>query len=268
MWSILDTGSGDGFYNMAVDEALLLSVQEGTRGPTLRFYRWYPPALSLGYFQKAAEVVNFPQLKAQGITLVRRLTGGRTVLHQEELTYSLILPEDMEGMPAGVIPSYAYLSQGILQGLLGLGLPVTQKEGRDTLADSSNACFEIPSWYEIQLGKKKMVGSAQIRKKGVLLQHGSIPLTLDPYLLFSLLAFPSEEERERHRTFFEKKATAINQELAEPVTYQQVQAALLAGWQETLSFQGRGDEITETERERVLDLKRNKYATREWNLYF
>lgn len=266
MWSILDTGSGDGYMNMAVDEALLLAVQDRSRGPTIRFYRWHPPAISLGYFQEAADVVDASSLKEEGVTLVRRLTGGRAVLHQDEITYSMVLPEDWEGIPAGVIESYACLSQGILQGLRSLGLPVKQKEGRDVVKDLSSACFQVPSWYEIQLGAKKIAGSAQTRKKGVLLQHGSIPLTLDVDRLFSLLTFKDEGEKMRHQAAFLKKATAINQELKQPVSYEEVRGALLQGWKETLSFQGQWETLRLAEREQAEDLRRNKYGTNRWNL--
>lgn len=262
-WSILDTGSRDGFMNMAIDEALLLSVKEGRRGPTIRFYQWQPPAISLGYFQSAQKEVNLSHLEEKGITLVRRLTGGRTVLHQYELTYSIILPESMEGIPQGIISSYALLSQGILEGLQSLGLSVVQKKGVGK--GYSSACFDAPSWYEIQLGTKKIAGSAQIRRGGVLLQHGSIPFQLDTYLLFYLLHFSSTREREKKREIFEKKATAINQELTEEVSYEELRSALLLGWEKSLSFQGIWGDLSSEELVQSEELKEEKYRSSQWN---
>lgn len=265
MWSILDTGYRDGYMNMAIDEALLISVKEKRRGPTLRFYGWDPPAISLGYFQSALEEVECDQLERLGVHMVRRLTGGRLVLHQYELTYTLILPESLEWIPKGVVPSYALLSRGILQGLESLGLTVVQKEGR-VEKGLSTACFNTPSWYEIQVGVKKIAGSAQVRKGGVLLQHGSIPLKLDANLLFSLIKCDGERERERQREIFLKNATAINHERTHGVTYEEVRSALLKGWQETLSFQGEWGELTDLEIDMSERLKREKYSTEEWNL--
>lgn len=265
MWSILDTGYRDGYMNMAIDEALLFSVKEKRRGPTLRFYGWDPPAISLGFFQSALEEVEVSRLEELGVHMVRRMTGGRLVLHQYELTYTLIIPESLEGIPKGVVPSYALLSKGILQGLKSLGLEVVQKEGR-VEKGLSTACFNTPSWYEIQVGVKKIAGSAQVRKEGILLQHGSIPLRLDTDLLFSLIQCDGEKGREREKKRFLRHATAINQELAHEVTYEEVRSALLKGWQETLSFQGEWDELTPEEIEAAERLKREKYSTKEWNL--
>jgi lipoyl(octanoyl) transferase len=174
-WRLLVDAPAAGSWNMAVDEVLLEGVVAGTAAPTLRFYRWAPPCLSLGYFQ-AFDVVDLDGCRALGVDIVRRTTGGRAILHDRELTYSVVLPALMMGHDGGVLASYYRLSLALQEGLRRLGV-------RATLAPQSAAtgspahgpvCFDRPSAHEILLDGRKLVGSAQVRRGGALLQHGSI----------------------------------------------------------------------------------------------
>ncbi len=170
IWTLIDSGKMNGFYNMAYDLALLSNVRDT---PILRFYEWDPPALSIGRFQSTKDV-NFSYLKDHDFDVVRRPSGGRAVLHYDELTYSIVLPESMASK--SVMETYLFISQAIVEGLKSVGLrcEISQDKKENYLRFS--ACFAVSSIYEIVVNGKKLVGSAQVRKNGKILQHGSIPL--------------------------------------------------------------------------------------------
>ena len=173
-WRLLIDPPTSGAWNMAVDETLLEGVASG-RGPsTLRFYTWSPACLSLGYFQ-SFDVVDVDGCRARSVDIVRRPTGGRAILHDSELTYSVTLPASVLGHDAGIVPSYHRLSLALQAGLRDLGVPATLAPATAPQgAEHGPVCFDRPSAHEILLGGRKLVGSAQVRRGGALLQHGSI----------------------------------------------------------------------------------------------
>ncbi len=174
-WRLLVDAPATGAWNMAVDEILLEGVAGGTTGPTLRFYQWTPACLSLGYFQ-SVDVVDVDGCRARGVDVVRRPTGGRAILHDRELTYSIALPASLLGHDGGVLPSYYRLSLALQDGLRRLGAPATlasESAGSGPPAHGP-VCFDRPSAHEILLQGRKLVGSAQMRRGGGILQHGSI----------------------------------------------------------------------------------------------
>jgi lipoate-protein ligase A len=174
-WRLLLDPPASGAWNMAVDEVLLDGVAAGSAPPTLRFYQWAPPCLSLGYFQPF-EVVDVEGCRALGVDLVRRPTGGRAILHDRELTYSVAMPARMLGDDGGVLPSYHRLSQALEAGLNRLGVPVVLAPESAAQAAPAHGpvCFDRPSAHEILLDGRKLVGSAQVRRATAILQHGSI----------------------------------------------------------------------------------------------
>jgi lipoate-protein ligase A len=174
-WRLLVDAPAGGAWNMAVDEVLLDGVAAGEAPPTLRFYQWTPPCLSLGYFQ-AIDVVDFEGCRALGVEVVRRPTGGRAILHDRELTYSVALPAAALGHDGGVLPSYYRLSLALRDGLRRLGVPATlaPESAASGTAEHGPVCFDRPSAHEILLQGRKLVGSAQMRRGCGLLQHGSI----------------------------------------------------------------------------------------------
>src|SRR5205085_12426413 len=201
-WRLLLSPAADGPFNMAVDEAILLAVAERASPPTLRFFDWTPPCLSLGYSQPAAEV-NRARLAQFGYDLVRRPTGGRAILHTDELTYSIVAPMDEPRVRGGVMESYQKLSAGLMRGLVILGLNVRADKQHDPAAAGAAkgpVCFEVPSNYEITAGAagqtRKLLGSAQVRKRGVVLQHGTLPLYGDIGRICDALVFDTGQERE------------------------------------------------------------------------
>src|SRR3984893_13338742 len=174
-WRLLLDPPAAGGWNMAVDEVLLDGVAEGSAPPTLRFYEWAPPCLSLGYFQPF-EVVDVDGCRSLGVDVVRRPTGGRAILHDRELTYSVALPASELGHDGGVLPSYYRISLALQAGLPRLGAPATlaPESAACSLAVHGPVCFDRPSAHEILLHGRKLVGSAQMRRGGGILQHGSI----------------------------------------------------------------------------------------------
>lgn len=191
-WRLLLDGEATGAWNMAVDEVLLDGVVAGAT-PTLRFYQWTPACLSLGYFQPF-DVVNLDACRALGIDIVRRPTGGRAILHDRELTYSVALPASVLGSDGGVLPSYYRLSLALQEGLRRLGVPATlaPESAPCGSLEHGPVCFDRPSAHEILLEGRKLVGSAQMRRTGALLQHGSILIEPRMAALMACLRSPDD----------------------------------------------------------------------------
>ncbi|GIP37922.1 octanoyltransferase LipM [Paenibacillus sp. J31TS4] len=273
-WRFIRSGSGSPADNMAIDEAILIAHSEGRVGPTLRFYGWEPAAVSIGYFQKGSDVKT-EEIGRQGLGFVRRPTGGRAVLHDSELTYSMIVNEEYPGLPKRVTEAYRVLSQGLLNGFLNLGLDAhmvnlaSEEEKAKYDAMGSAACFDSPSWYELVVEGRKVAGSAQMRQRGVVLQHGSILLDLDIPRLFSLLTFRTDALRARLEESFSRKAVAINELLQATgrpsVGLAQVEEAFARGIEEGMGIRLVEEELTPYERELAATLAEEKYATDAWN---
>jgi len=265
-WRLIDSALADGATNMATDETLQLSCRDGQSPPVLRFYGWAPPTLSLGFFQKAEKEVDLEEVNRQNIHLVRRPTGGRAVLHHQELTYSLIVPEDHPLMPRTVTDSYRVISSGLLEGFRLLGIPA-QLSGETTIRARdfrSSACFEAPSSYELVVGGKKIVGSAQVRKDGILLQHGSIMLDLDTAMLIRLLRIRDSRTAGRMQQMLHEKATSIREVTGNVPGYQELTDAFTRGFSKALRVNFQPAELTEQELETVNLLRRDKYAHPSW----
>lgn len=275
-WRFIQSGACSPAENMAIDEAILLAHSEGKVPPTLRFYGWEPATLSIGYFQKAEEEVDFAALQEHHIGFVRRPTGGRAVLHDMELTYSVIVSEDYPGMPRSVTEAYRVISEGLLHGFRQLGLDAQMvdlsatADGAQYAEAGSAACFDSPSWYELVVEGRKVAGSAQTRQKGVVLQHGSILIDMDIELLFQLLRFPSERVRQRLQASFASKAVTINDLLRsaqlEEVSLADVEVAFERGFATGMGIELVASELTAYEQEWVERLVREKYDHPDWNL--
>lgn len=271
VWRFIDSGAGSASFNMALDEALLDWNSEGKIPPVIRFYGWNPATLSIGYFQKIDKEIDMEQVKTHGLGFVRRPTGGRGVLHEHELTYSVIVSEEHPNMPKTVTEAYRVISEGILKGFHHLGMdayfavPRTAEE-RDSLKNPRSAvCFDAPSWYELVVEGRKVAGSAQTRQKGVILQHGSILLDLDEDKLFSLFKYPSDRVKERMQKAFKSKAVAINEISKERITLEQAKEAFKKGFAEGLNIELEPYELTAEELEYVNKIAKERYEQDEWN---
>jgi len=257
-WRLIRSPAADGATNMAVDEAILRAVAAGDVPPTLRLYAWDPPCLSLGRGQPV-EDVDRGAVAAAGYGLVRRPTGGRAILHIDELTYSIAAPEGEERVAGGVVESYRRLSQGLMRGLALLGVRgVVAEERLKNRGAEGPVCFEVPSDYEITVGGKKLVGSAQMRARGAVLQHGAVPLTGDIARICPLLRGHPDPEGVRAR------ATTVERALSRPVSWEEAAEALIEGFAEALDLRLDPGDLTEEEQVAARALLAEKYGTAEW----
>lgn len=265
-WRLLLDGHHPGAYNMAVDEAIMREAGRGEAPPTIRFYGWVPAAVSLGYFQDFAKVVNTEACQRLGVEWVRRPTGGRAVLHDQEVTYAFIVRDDDPILPKGVIPSYRVISRGIVEGLAGMGVPVEVAEEPEKGGALSAACFDAPSWYELTVQGRKLVGSAQVRRHGAVLQHGSVLLDLDPEKLTAVLTPPGQEHRAAAMArYLAGRAISIREALGREAGFEEVSRALADGWAKALDLQLTAGGLTPREEELARELTETRYATPGWN---
>lgn len=263
LWRLIVDGEADGPTNMAIDEAVLTAVVEGASRPTLRFYGWSPPCLSLGRGQPLADA-DQARCRAAGVDVVRRPTGGQAILHTDELTYSVALRQDDPRAGGGVLESYRRLSEGLLAGLRRLGVEAVQSlPTKEPPAESRPVCFEVPSDYEITFGGRKLVGSAQWRSRGGVLQHGALPLHGDPTRIVEYLAF-SNAEREVRRHRLRGRAVTLEEVLGRALPFSAVAHALACGLAETLNLSLEPGELTDYERALAADLRRGRYANPDW----
>lgn len=231
-WRLLDSDPNIGAYNMAIDEELLARAQAGETTPMLRLYTWHPPAVSIGRFQKLATAVDAGACRRQGIDIIRRVTGGRAVLHNRELTYSIIARTDDPVFPRNVHGTYKIIAAGLLQGLRNLGIPAEMVSRSDRNAilvkkDTKDAaCFSSPSWHEILVHDRKIIGSAQRRLTGAFLQHGSILLDHDPVLEAKVIPGGCAHD----------VVTSITRELGRDVHLAEVKQAFVKGFSEALGI--------------------------------
>ncbi|KLU64958.1 octanoyltransferase LipM [Desulfosporosinus acididurans] len=266
LWRYLPYAAASGAENMAIDEALLLMMVQATDPqPVLRFYGWNPAALSLGYAQSYEREVDERACQAEGIDIVRRPTGGRAVLHQYELTYSVIAPEKDPNVSGTVTESYLKISKALLSGFQALGIPAEMSVGGVAKETTTAACFDAPSWYELVVNGRKLVGSAQMRKEGMLLQHGSILLHFDADLLFRLLKFPNAELRERLLQRFKKKACALDEIWPQPIGREELEREICRGFCRVMEIDLIQSQLTDTERYLMQEILRSKYRSDTWN---
>lgn len=269
-WRFIDFAYHTPGFNMALDEALLEWHSKGLIPPTIRFYGWNPAALSLGYFQKVNEEINLDKVQEHQLGLVRRLTGGRAVLHDQELTYSVIVSEDHPLMPKTVSEAYRVISQGLLEGFKELGLdayfaiPQTEEERAKLKNPRSAICFDAPSWYELVVEGKKIAGSAQTRQRGVILQHGSILIDLDEDKLFDLFLYPNERIKERLQKSFTNKAVTINSITKDKVDIEIARNAFKRGFEKGLNIELEPYKLSEAENKYIEDLAKIRYESDAW----
>jgi len=278
-WRLIKDSYHTGFVNMAIDEAIMIAHREGLVPPTIRFYQWSPPAVSLGYFQNLEEEIDVDVCKNMAIDIVRRPTGGKAVLHDKELTYSFVIRESHPLVNDSILETYKKFSGGMIRGLSYLGIeaelvPLREKLKNETLlnkeekseirySDIKSICFSVPSQYEVQVGGKKIVGSAQVRKREIVLQHGSLLIELEKDKLFSVFNFPSAQIRERLKTRF--NATSLEDILKRKINFSELSEILPRGFEEEFGVRLVEGKLTEQEEKISKELLENKYSTYEWN---
>ncbi|HZW83257.1 MAG TPA: lipoate--protein ligase family protein [Candidatus Deferrimicrobium sp.] len=263
-WRLIHSGYTSGARNMAIDEAITVAVGEGSVPPTIRFYGWNPPCLSLGYAQKAGEV-EWEVCRQYGVDVVRRPTGGRAILHDQEVTYSLTAPEEDPLVSGSILESYLKISRGLLAGMEKIGIKAEIVSHKDLSGLGTGACFDSPSFYELVVQGRKAVGSAQTRKNGTVLQHGSIIRELDVEQLFAVLHFPKSEIRARMKEAFKNKACSLQEVAGRSLTDQEIIQAMGQGFAEGLGIDLVTGSLSKRELELAEELELNKYNSVEWN---
>ncbi|MEO5951304.1 MAG: biotin/lipoate A/B protein ligase family protein [Chloroflexia bacterium] len=285
-WRVLADTNLPGAYSMALDDVILESVIAGGLA-TVRFYTWQPATLSLGVNQPLREI-DRDEVARRGFGLVRRLTGGRAVLHQHELTYSVIARENDPRVSGGVIESYRKISAALVDGLRSLGVDATLAEPSKAMframAESRRAaeglddademsvgtaahgavCFDASSAYEVTVGKLKLVGSAQARRGGALLQHGSILLDVDWDAWVSVFAYASAAGKERAYGKLPTRMTSLRQELGRVITKEEVQTVLIPSFERILNVSLNPGKLSVDEKAEALRLAKDKYSSEKW----
>ena len=243
-WRIVGLETHDAYFNMAIDEVLLERVSEKLSPPTIRFYRWSPSAVSIGRFQSMEEEVNVERCRETGVDYVRRITGGGAVYHDNggEITYSLVAPE--AEFPSGIRESYKDICRSIISGLALLGIKTEFMPVNDIVANG-----------------KKISGNAQTRRKGVLLQHGTILYSLDIKRMFSLLNVSKEKISDKMIKNVEERVTSVS--AFGNFSLNDLYGALLEGFTEGREYDfgmWSREEIEAAEKLRI-----GVYGTRKWN---
>ena len=253
-WRLILDGKRRPGLNMALDEAILHSIADGRVPPTIRLYDWESPSISLGFFQKLDRArIDLAYCREQGIEIVRRPTGGRAVLHGHDVTFSISLgEEDLPHASRSIQGSHAWLMSGIAAGLNLLGIeaeigPHSEVSERFASAD----CFAHVAECDIRAGREKIAGAAQLRKSGAILEQGSVPFT--------------SPEVPCERIFMNSHAPVPPERvLSSGVTREQVEQALVRGFEHVLGISLVHGAFTSDEIETALGLERMKYASPEW----
>jgi len=244
---LLETGFADAYFNMGLDEAILESVSSNESLPTLRMYGWNPRAISLGYFQGAAQELDLDACRRKGVAIVRRITGGGAVFHDKELTYSFALPESHPLARASILESYEIICSALVQGFSFLGLRT-----------------EFAPINDILLQGRKISGNAQTRKHSCILQHGTILLDVNVEEMFSLLLVPKEKSAGKLIADIKQRVSSLLHALGREVGFEETSEAMIRGFTEALDLDLIHEKPTNAELARAEILAREKFSTDAW----
>jgi lipoate-protein ligase A len=242
---------------MAVDEYLFRTLPDAPR-TVVRFYRWERPTASLGYGQDASKVMDLDFYRANDVDTVRRITGGKLVLHHDEVTYS-VCSSDVQTFTPTLGGSYKLISRGLMRGLEKMGLrPSLAEKAPPFYARGTMPCFSHPAQDEVELDGRKIIGSAQKRTGPKFLQHGSIPLASDESLLKAVSLRKGDPEKIR--------MTSLSEALGRPVSFEWAVDLLTAGLSEFFGIILEPLVLTDEDFAAITRLENLKYATEAWTL--
>ena len=247
-WRLLKTDFNTASTNMAIDRAVLVANSKSKVPPTVRFYGWKPPAISIGYFQSLKEEVDLDNCKRFGVDYVRRITGGGAVFHEDEMTYSIIIPESNPEIPKNIMDSYGRICGAIMKGLKHLGIESRYAPINDIITDG-----------------KKISGSAQTRKARTVLQHGTVLIDVDVDKMFSLLRVPNEKIKDKLIADVKQRVTSIKHVLGEEIPFKEVTGAMKAGFEEEFHVELVEGMLTKEEIALARKFEKECFSTREWN---
>ncbi len=243
-WKVIPLEVHDAYMNMGIDETLLESMIEGKIGPVMRFYEWKPSAVSIGTFQSMEKEVNIERCDELGVDYVRRITGGGAVYHDflGEITYSVIAPLGI--FPNGIRESYRFICDWVISGLGEMGIPA-----------------QFAPINDITVEGKKISGNAQTRKRGVLLQHGTVLYDIDFKSMFSVLNVSKEKLSDKQIKAAEERVTSVSRHSSKGI--EDLYEALLEGFTKGKEF--KMGVLSDSELERAKETAKKVYSTREWN---
>ncbi|NIM59431.1 MAG: hypothetical protein GTO16_10890 [Candidatus Aminicenantes bacterium] len=252
---IVDKKPLSGSLNMAVDDFLFQSLSDEPQ-TFLRFYRWERPTVSLGYSQNIRKVVDVDYCQSQGIDIVRRITGGKLVLHHKEVTYSLC-SSDKEAFTSTLADSYRLISQALMRGFEKMGLKSYLADAPpETYVKGNLPCFSYPARNEIEVEGKKIVGSAQKRAGHKFIQHGSIPLEKDEGYLGPVSFLKKEESKGR--------MISLSQALGEKASFDRTVERLASGISEFFKINFKPKVFDAEEKEAIVKIQKERYANKDW----
>ncbi len=247
-WRLVKTITDNGAMQMSIDEAILTARIKGRVPNTLRFYSWLPSCVTIGFFQSLKEEVDITKAQEVGVDLVRRYTGGGAVLHEDELTYSLVISE--KNVYSDVIKSYEKICGGIIEALRSFDIESKFKPINDIIIDN-----------------KKISGNAQTRKAGVVLQHGTILSGLDLEKMFSILKVPDEKIKDKMIKAAEERVTSLKDELEREVAFEEIEKAMIDGFEKKFRVKIKRGELTSKELKTAEKLYKEKYISDKWNYW-
>ncbi|MDR3578541.1 MAG: lipoate--protein ligase family protein [Oryzomonas sp.] len=260
-WRLIEDEPRTGPENMAIDEALLRSFDPAASQPVLRLYGWRPPALSLGRFQRAAEVLDLGRCRAGGVPIVRRITGGGTIYHADEVTYAIVCSPEQIPPASSIKDSFRVLTGFLIALYRDLGLEASYAQDAVSpearLGERTAFCLAGKESFDILVGGRKIGGNAQRRKKGIIFQHGSLPLVNRAAMGLSFM-------RDREPGLAEGAASL--EQCGIPADYGLVRRKLTEAFQRNLTVRLSPQPLTEQERSLAEGLLVGRYATDRWNL--
>lgn len=247
-WRFLVTDGNNAYRNMAIDRAIFVTNSKGLVPPTVRFYYWEPSAISIGYFQSLEEEVDLLMCKKHGIDYVRRITGGGSVFHENELTYSIVIPEDHREIPKNILDSYGRICGALINGLDNFGIKSVYHPINDILCNG-----------------KKISGNAQTRKHRTVLQHGTLILDVDVEKMFSLLKVSNEKMIDKLVSDVKQRVTSVNQVYGRKVSFDEIVDDMKKGFEQEFDVDLNHGELTREELDLADDFEKNCFSLKEWN---
>lgn len=260
VWRLIEDGPGDGVINMATDRAILEACGQGKAPPTLRIYAWQQPTVTTGYSQNSAQDLDMNRCRSLGIPVVSRPTGGRALLHDKELTYSLVAPIPHLRFPSNLRDTFQVVSDALLisLGKMGIQNAAMADTRKASVNGRSPSCFSSLNHCEITVNNKKLIGSAQRRKSGSFLQHGSVWMDCDRELMNSLFRFDLPQMREANLKILEGNTISLNQLFGREIRFEEVAQAFQKGFQNAFPAEWERGELSVYEmdlRDRLLNQK-------------
>jgi lipoate-protein ligase A len=254
IWRLLELETHNAFLNMAIDESVLQARMDNLVPNTVRFYRWNPSAVSIGRFQDIEKEVQLENCGKNGVDVVRRITGGGTVYHSsaDEITYSVIVKKD-DLATEDINEVYRKIYSGLMQGIQALGLQANFDQGTE------RACPNLT------ISGRKISGSAQAHRRGVVLQHGTLLLKVDLEKMFTFLRVPWAQTSTQVVNVAKKKITSLKGEIGRETTIDDVSEALIAGFEKTFEVRLETGHLTPFESDLSERLCRKKYGNSDWN---